>query len=614
MNPTNRYDELVNQGHRRTDEVFFWLLLGQWALAIVLAVLVSPHTWAGRTPSLHSHVLLAVLLGGALNSLPLVLIRLRPGWWLTRHTVATAQMMWSALLIHLTGGRIETHFHVFGSLAFVAFYRDWKVLVTATVVVASDHLFRGLAYPESVYGIANPEWWRFLEHAGWVVFEDIVLVLACHRELTTNRAVAEREAELTALNQQFEDRVHRRTFQLEQSMRRFQSLIEGVNVVPFEIDAGTGQFTYIAPQGASFYRCTPAELARLEFLMSLVVERDRERTSSSLRAALQHGGSGTIDYRVRRPDGSELEVRTIYRFDAVERLIRGVSIDVTETKRLESELGQAQKLESVGRLASGVAHEINTPVQFVSDSVHFLKDASTDLLRVVADLHDVRERARAGAVAPERLSASTDLEAEVDVAYLTEAVPRAIERSLDGLSRVATIVRSMKEFAHPDSSEKMLVDLNRAIESTLVIANNELKYVADVEKDFGELPQVACHVGEVNQVVLNLVVNAAHAIGDVVKNTGKKGRITVSTRVVGAVVEVSVADTGGGIPEAVRPKIFEPFFTTKGVGKGTGQGLAIARSVAAKHEGSLSFTTELGRGTCFTLKLPLDHAPVLVAA
>jgi len=181
---------------RGADQVFLWVLLFQWAFAIAIAVLWSPRGWAGKVAHVHAHVWAATFLGAAINALPVALIRLRPGTAATRTVVTVAQMLWSALLIHLSGGRIETHFHVFGSLAFIAFYRDWKLLVLATVVVAADHLVRGLISPVSVYGIADPEWWRFLEHAGWVVFEDVVLVLACLRGLKEMRQTALRQAQV----------------------------------------------------------------------------------------------------------------------------------------------------------------------------------------------------------------------------------------------------------------------------------------------------------------------------------------------------------------------------------------------------------------------------------
>jgi hypothetical protein len=194
-----RYQDHRQQIYTTTDRTFAALMIGQWVFGIVLAIVISPYAWDGKIRTINLHVWAAFVLGGALSALPVTLALLRPGSPLTRHVIAAAQMLWSALLIHLTGGRIETHFHVFGSLAFIAFYRDWKVLLTATVVVATDHLMRGIFWPESVYGIANPEWWRFLEHAGWVIFCVSILIPSCIRSTRDMRVMAEKGAELEAL-------------------------------------------------------------------------------------------------------------------------------------------------------------------------------------------------------------------------------------------------------------------------------------------------------------------------------------------------------------------------------------------------------------------------------
>lgn len=185
----------------KVDRMFAVLMVVQWIFAIIVAFTFSPYGWEGKVRTTHMHVWAALLIGGALTILPVALAMLRPGWWVNRHVVAVSQMLWSALLIHLSGGRIETHFHVFGSLAFLAFYVDWKVLVTATVVVAGDHLARGIIWPESVYGIVNPEWWRFLEHAFWVVFENIILTWSCILGVREARLFARRQAEVEALSE-----------------------------------------------------------------------------------------------------------------------------------------------------------------------------------------------------------------------------------------------------------------------------------------------------------------------------------------------------------------------------------------------------------------------------
>ncbi|HTO69361.1 MAG TPA: hypothetical protein VMR31_05820 [Myxococcota bacterium] len=194
-----RFDKWLDERHVATDRFFAWLLAGQWLFGIALALTISPHAWSGKVESIHAHVWLATLLGGAIISLPLLLIAVRPGRGMTRHVVALGQMLISALLIHLTGGRIETHFHVFVSLAFLAFYLDWRVLVTATLVVVADHLLLGLFLPESVYGVANPEWWRFLEHAFWVLFLISVLVYGCASTIKTWVGFAQEVVMLEAL-------------------------------------------------------------------------------------------------------------------------------------------------------------------------------------------------------------------------------------------------------------------------------------------------------------------------------------------------------------------------------------------------------------------------------
>jgi PAS domain S-box-containing protein len=286
----------------------------------------------------------------------------------------------------------------------------------------------------------------------------------------------------------------------------------------------------------------------------------------------------------------------------------GICRDITERRQLELELRQAQKLEAVGGLAAGIAHEINTPIQFVGDNTRFLQDAFASLQTLLKKYQEWGEAASTQTVDPHLLEEVKEAVETADLDYLTEEIPKALSQSLEGVGRVATIVRAMKEFAHPDRKEKAAADLNKALHSTLIVARNELKYVADVETDLGELPPVVCHLGDINQVFLNLLVNAAHAIKEVVKESGEKGKILVQTRREGEMVRIAITDTGCGIPESIRTKIFEPFFTTKEVGQGTGQGLAIARSIVVeKHGGTLTFRTELGRGTTFEICLPISQ-------
>lgn len=190
---------LLNQCHGRADRLFLWLMAGQWLFGIVLALTISPYAWEGKTRAVSNHVYAAFILGGLLSAMPCALTLLRPGWAITRHVIAFAQMMWGALLVHLTGGRIETHFHIFVSMAFLAYYRDSAVLITATITVALDHFVRGILLPESVYGIASASAWRFLEHAGWLLFEAAGLTLSIRLSLAELWRIAEGSAQMEAL-------------------------------------------------------------------------------------------------------------------------------------------------------------------------------------------------------------------------------------------------------------------------------------------------------------------------------------------------------------------------------------------------------------------------------
>jgi signal transduction histidine kinase len=283
--------------------------------------------------------------------------------------------------------------------------------------------------------------------------------------------------------------------------------------------------------------------------------------------------------------------------------------EIVGRERMELELMQAQKLESVGQLAAGMAHEINTPTQYVGDNTRFLKDGFGDLCTALDSLQKLLQAAKEGTVEQQIVAEVEATLKQADVEYLREEIPQAIDQSLDGIERVAKIVRAMKTFSHPGGQEKSLVNLTEAIETTITVARNEWKYVAEMVTEFEpELPQVSCLPGELNQVFLNLIINAAHAIGDALGDDATdKGTITVGTRRNGEWAEIFVRDTGTGIPEHVRTRIFDPFFTTKEVGKGTGQGLAIARSVVVdKHGGTLECETEQGKGTTFFVRLPID--------
>ena len=420
-----------------------------------------------------------------------------------------------------------------------------------------------------------------------------------------NRVSTEHERLVATERDRLESLVAERTQALEQSREMFRLIAESTKAIPFTLDVTRGTFPYIGAQGAADFDVPEVEWQEAGALDRLI-PRDN---NPEIRQCFDDCTAGPFEFLAALQYSSgPREVRWTGTCELTQgvKYLRGLMLDVTEVRRLGRELAAAQKLESVGRLAAGVAHEINTPVQFVADNVGFVSASMAGIAAVIQAHRELKRVVKAGGEPAAAAQAADAAEVEADLDYLIENVPPAIAGAIEGLGRIATIVRSMKEFAHPDQSEKTSADLNHAIQSTLIIARNEYKYVAELETDFGELPSIQCYLGEINQVVLNLLVNAAHAVSDVVKDSGGMGKITVRTRADGDEVEISISDSGTGIPAAAREKIFDPFFTTKEVGKGTGQGLAIARSVVVnKHGGTLRFETECGKGTTFFIRLPV---------
>ena len=453
---------------QRTDRMFAWLMFGQWLFAIAVASVVSPYTWAGRTSSIHLHIYAAVLLGGLLSSLPIALARLRPGFASTRYIIATSQMLWSALLIHLTGGRIETHFHVFGGLAILAFYRDWKVLIPATLVVVVDHLVRGVFWPQSVYGIASPESWRFLEHAFWVVFEVTFLIVVIVVSLREMHEIAQGRAEQEAVTHRIELAVVQRT----------------------------------------------AELS----------ERTKE-----LSQANQH-----------------------------------LETSLKNLRNTQLELVQAGKLALVGQLAAGVGHEVNNPLSYIASNLDF----------VVSEL-------------------GPDMSADVR---------ESLNDARDGAERIREIVRELQIFSRTDEQELHSIDVNETLNRSIRMAATQLRHAARVVTDFGSVAPVIANGTRLGQLFLNLLINAAQAIGD---GQVERNEIRVASRTdQNGQIVVEISDTGPGIPENVRARIFEPFFTTKPVGKGTGLGLSICHDIVVALGGTITIESEVGRGTLVRVTLP----------
>ncbi len=367
---------------------------------------------------------------------------------------------------------------------------------------------------------------------------------------------------------------------------RYRSLVQNSSDLTLVID-GKGVLTYVSPAAWPILGLTETQMTgrpMTDFLHPDDLAGHEERVA----AWVTSDHSEPVQVRMRCGDGSyrlmEAHLSDLMHEPTVRGIVANVR-DITERARLETELRHSQKLESVGQLASGIAHEINTPIQFVGDNVRFLGDAFDELLT----------------------AAQRQPSADLDIEYLSTEVPQAVGQTLEGVDRVARIVRAMKAFGHPGTDEKSATDLNEAVSNALVVASNTIKQVADTSVELGDLPRVWCHPADINQVLVNLIVNACHAMADKAESAGsERGTLTVRTALEGTDVLITVTDTGIGVPDEIAGRLFEPFFTTKEVGRGTGQGLALAYGlITDRHQGSLTFTSTPGVGTTFTIRLPI---------
>ncbi len=873
------FGKLRNSVRWQTNRLFAVILPLQWLFISVAAYFAASESGASNGEQLAQ----AILVSGVIVSLPFLLALKYPNETATGFVVAAGQMVLSGLIIHLTGGRIATHFHVFVSLFVLSFYRDWRVLIPATAVVVGDQIFRGWLLPFSIYGITENAGWRVAEHLTWVLVTDFLLLFSIRQSISTMTKIAVRTAELEdkeeryrAVVEQTDDGIaliELKTMRIleanpafcrllgcasveevrklsaydfnadEHWLRNYQVKEQGTkktyfsgeknyrrvdgSLIPVEVSASlieyNGKKVYcVNAKDITERKADEARLTRLAivaektqnaviitddngciqwvnegftrltgygfdevvgnlgyllqgaatdaemvetirttmwarkpfsgeiynyrkdgegFWMSIsitpifkddgIVEgfvavqmdvTERKAMEEKLRRAhdqLEHrvtertaellASNNALKTEINERRRAEVELKEAQQFlrtvidsvpnlifvkdnrlrytlannataefygttvenvvgktlaefhdypqenaqiaaddkdviesfeekfiaeeqltdgagkprwlqivkrpligDDEESFIIGVATDLTERKLLENRLLHSHKMESIGQLAAGVAHEINTPTQYVGDNTRFVRDSFADITQT---LEELRELAKSLAKNDEQQKLFDEIEENFrrrEIEFLTAEIPKAVEQSLEGVARISKIVGSMRTFAHPGAIEKIASNLNAAIESTISVAQSEWKYFADVETRLDkDLPPVPCLLDEINQVVLNMIINATHAIADTAQTgTHGKGKITITTTHVENWAEIRIADTGAGIPAEVQNRIFDPFFTTKEVGKGTGQGLAISHNVVVKkHGGELTFETAPSKGTTFIIRLPLDQSP-----
>jgi PAS domain S-box-containing protein len=578
-----RFTAALTQLRSRTDHLLAILMVVQWVAMICVALIVSPQTWVGRTATTHIHVWAAIFLGGAVCLYPAWLGWKQPGRTMTRHIMAIGQMLVSAMLIHLTGGRIETHFHVFGSLALLALYRDVRVFVTATVVVYIDHVVRGLFWPESVYGVLAATVWRSLEHAGWVLFEVTFLALAVKVALKEMRELVARQIGLEKFNIEKVREVEDRTQELASSEEQFRSLIRDSPIGLYRVSPA-GEFLMTNPA-----LLTILGLESLDDLRAAVTAKGEPVFDIGRRQFLdQLAASPDVlrrDTTWRRQDGTQLQIRESGRAfrDAANAIthVDGTIEDITEHRQLEERFRQAQKVQAIGQLAGGIAHDFNNILTVITGYSQLLMedDRMNDEFRT--GLRHIDDAAhRAADLTKQLLAFSRKQRLQPRVIYLN-----AVAAEMDPM-------------------------LQRLVGENIRIRTIGMSGLAPVRAD----------PSQIQQVIMNLVVNARDAMVGGGQLTIETANVTLDASYAlahhdvlpGSYVMLAVSDTGIGMTAEVQARLFEPFFTTKAPGYGTGLGLATCHGIVKQSGGHIAAYSEVGHGTTFKVYLPSVEAPTVV--
>jgi PAS domain S-box-containing protein len=614
--------------YRQTDRWFANLMIIQWLAGIAAALVISPKTWIGAASQTHLHVWIAIFLGGTIAAFPVFLAWKKPGSTLTRHTIAVAQMLFSALLIHLTGGRLETHFHIFGSLAFLAFYRDWKVLVSATIVVAIDHFARGVFWPQSVFGILTSSSWRWLEHAGWVVFEDTFLLISIRSSLREMYEVAARRAKLEAVNSQIESQVVERTLELlaahqelQGSEQRFSTAFEqaaiGMALVGLDgrwLKANRALCHSMGYSAEELYGKTFQEMTHPDDL-----EADLAQVKEMLTGAIP---SYQMEKRYYHKDGRV--VWTLLNVSLI-RDTRGQPVhlisqiqDITSRRDTETRLenvhkqlmetsrqaGMAEVATSVLHNVGNVLNSVNVCCSVISDKVRKSRVASVgkaaDLLKGHAhDLGAFFASDPAGQKLPDYLCKLGTRLSEEQATVLDEVRVLA-----ENIGHIKEIVAMQQDYARISGVTETINVIELVEDSLRMNAGALTRHEVQAVREYSDVPPITIDKHKVLQILVNLIRNAKYACDE----SGREDKqMTLRVSKGEDRVRISVIDNGVGIPAENLSRIFAHGFTTRKDGHGFGLHSAVLAAqemgarLAAQSEGP-------GKGATFTLDLPLAPA------
>jgi len=615
------YSQRLKQEHRLLGRTFAWLMLIQWIGGIAAALLISPYTWSGPDWDVHIHLYSAIFLGGLLASFPTYLALFHPNNLLTRHLLAVSQILFSSLLIHLTGGRIETHFHVFGSLAFLAFFRDWKILLTATIVTAADHFLRGVIWPQSIYGMSTGVEWRWLEHSAWVIFEDIFLLCAIRN---LNREVWSNCQQQVSLEQNYlevESKVQERTRELHQSESLLRCVIDSSIDCVIQTDQ-EGRIIEFNPAAELIFG-GPRSEAIGRPLCELIADQNVQATYE--RAFEQYRDQGSADVIGQRTTflakklnddeflaemcltTSSINGRTV--FTCYLRDITEIKEAEEERLRMHRELVDAARQAGIADTATGVLHNVGNVLNSVNVSAltirESVKRSTVGRVGQVSELIELnRERLPEFMTNDERGKRLPGYLNKLSAQLLGEQenLSGELEALLRNVEHVKSVIATQQSIAKTSGLTELYY-IQQLVEDALTMqcssfANHEIR----IEREYDDLPEIVIDKQKALQILVNLIKNGKEAIK---ARKSDKRILTITIRQLDAdFCEIAITDSGIGIDRDQLKRIFAHGFTTKQTGHGFG--LHSCANFAREMGGDLTVESEgLNLGATFRLRLPI---------